>query len=393
MAEQVASSVRQAEELGLDWPIVPLSDVAACRGGYGFPPDEQGRRQGDVPFFKVSDMNLPRNSQAMNVANNYVDAAAVSRLRERIGLYPNTAKTRLVARGDFADELMKEENDYLGELEEDLSENRPVELREFRMRLRRHLALQERPRAWERVLRRYYKVSRQLREPLLLAHMASHIAAYPGSTRGILDYASTFRLTAGRIRAISAVASAVAGMYEDVILLGLQYLAVSPAQRSESTRVAASNWARDVVERFHRKSPRIAAAGVIVLGKFGGNREFCYLDDLSHLRIPRNGDVLRLQLLTVMLGIGLVDSGYIPTVGVESPEARQVAEFLMAIEGREPRAVGLALGALEPRERRGPLMFMIPPRAMFLTRVVESAEHARLDRVREHWRRMLVRSE
>ena len=41
------------------------------QSGVGFPENEQGYQVG-VPFYKVSDMNLPDNEQIMVVSNNYV---------------------------------------------------------------------------------------------------------------------------------------------------------------------------------------------------------------------------------------------------------------------------------------------------------------------------------
>jgi type I restriction enzyme S subunit len=65
------------------WRPTQLRDVAACRGGYGFPPKEQGHPAGEFPFFKVSDMSLDGNWRVMEAANNYVDAAALQRLKAK----------------------------------------------------------------------------------------------------------------------------------------------------------------------------------------------------------------------------------------------------------------------------------------------------------------------
>jgi len=81
-----ASATRIRRLLPHGWIEVQLRDVATCRGGYGFPPREQGQgnRIGSVPFFKVSDMNLAPNSRTMLVANNYVDEPALKRLKVRL---------------------------------------------------------------------------------------------------------------------------------------------------------------------------------------------------------------------------------------------------------------------------------------------------------------------
>ncbi|MCC6649891.1 MAG: hypothetical protein IT348_01935 [Candidatus Eisenbacteria bacterium] len=57
------------------WPTVTLGEVARLTGGVGFPERLQGRRSGEIPFFKVSDMNAEQNARDMVVAANYVSIA------------------------------------------------------------------------------------------------------------------------------------------------------------------------------------------------------------------------------------------------------------------------------------------------------------------------------
>ena len=54
------------------WRVARLGDVAEVRGGVGFPLDRQGRKSGDYPFIKVSDMTLAGNETYIRAANNYV---------------------------------------------------------------------------------------------------------------------------------------------------------------------------------------------------------------------------------------------------------------------------------------------------------------------------------
>lgn len=60
---------------------MPLGKTAEIRSGWGFPNKEQGNIYGDIPFFKVSDMNNPGNELFMISANNYIDDSAVKRLK------------------------------------------------------------------------------------------------------------------------------------------------------------------------------------------------------------------------------------------------------------------------------------------------------------------------
>ena len=62
-------------EAAAEWRTVPAGDVGRFRGGSGFPLRFQGQASGEVPFFKVSDMNLPGNGKYMTRANHYISEA------------------------------------------------------------------------------------------------------------------------------------------------------------------------------------------------------------------------------------------------------------------------------------------------------------------------------
>jgi type I restriction enzyme, S subunit len=66
-----------------EWNTVPLAKIVKCEGGTAFPHRYQGRRQGDYPFFKVSDMNALANSWKMVQAANYVSKADLAELRTK----------------------------------------------------------------------------------------------------------------------------------------------------------------------------------------------------------------------------------------------------------------------------------------------------------------------
>jgi type I restriction enzyme S subunit len=55
-----------------DWKEVHLGDVGSLRGGTGFPLRFQGHKSGEVPFYKVSDMNLSGNEIQMFDSNNWI---------------------------------------------------------------------------------------------------------------------------------------------------------------------------------------------------------------------------------------------------------------------------------------------------------------------------------
>ena len=65
------------------WKAIHLSDVGGASSGFGFPDAYQGEETSEIPFYKVSDMNLPKNAKVMQQSNNYVSQSTAKKLRVR----------------------------------------------------------------------------------------------------------------------------------------------------------------------------------------------------------------------------------------------------------------------------------------------------------------------
>jgi len=63
------------------WQVCPLKHVAWFKSGAGFPVSEQGREEFSIPFYRVSDMNLPGNEKMMNHCSSTVSPDTARRLR------------------------------------------------------------------------------------------------------------------------------------------------------------------------------------------------------------------------------------------------------------------------------------------------------------------------
>ena len=90
------------------WVHTSLGDIAVIQSGVGFPKEYQGGTDGDFPFAKVSDMNLPGNERSIHTSKNWITDEVRQSLRAKvfpegsvvfpkIGAAIATNKKRLVA--------------------------------------------------------------------------------------------------------------------------------------------------------------------------------------------------------------------------------------------------------------------------------------------------------
>ncbi|MGD0842611.1 MAG: restriction endonuclease subunit S [Candidatus Acidiferrales bacterium] len=63
------------------WIRTPLSEVAAVQSGAGFPDRYQGHADREIPFYKVSDMNIAGNEHEMVYENNSITEEVRRKLR------------------------------------------------------------------------------------------------------------------------------------------------------------------------------------------------------------------------------------------------------------------------------------------------------------------------
>lgn len=71
------------------WQEAPLGEICNLKAGSVFKLDSQGRKEGDYPFVKVSDMNLTGNEIYIRVANNWITEQERKSLR--VNVHPKGA--------------------------------------------------------------------------------------------------------------------------------------------------------------------------------------------------------------------------------------------------------------------------------------------------------------
>lgn len=66
-----------------EWKIGYLGDICSFKGGSAFKEAYQGKNKGELPFIKVSDMNLPLNNVYINEANNWISATEAKHMKAK----------------------------------------------------------------------------------------------------------------------------------------------------------------------------------------------------------------------------------------------------------------------------------------------------------------------
>ncbi len=322
-------------------------------------------------------------------ANTRVEALQqVRRVQESLeplGLYPNTAKTRIIASPTFVSEYLKDENDYIGTVDDTLAAGKVVDIDEFRRRLKRHLLSQKRGKAWGRVLRRYYSTSRAMGDPYLTRWWTRHITESPDSAAHILEYMSSFRLTPARFDAMRGMLRDFDGVYEDVELLCMEYIALAPNVDGAFVRSDVASWALEIAESARTTRPLLAAAAMVVLGKHADDRAVDDLESAFWKRF-RSDSPARRQVIPVLLGAGRLDASDLIVLGAGSGgEGASQLRFLQLLLTPDRAAAGAVLGIAQPMRRQKPNRSVVRPRALFLTRMLSNGLGSQWPRTQQRW--------
>ena len=286
---------------------------------------------------------------------------------EKLGLYPNASKTRIYRRSEFVTEYMKEENDYLGELESTLGIPSAQPVREFRRRLINHINLpRPRPKGWARVTRRYYTYSKRLQDDLLLRHWGTHLLANPESAGHIFEYLRIFALTHPRITRLESVLDQFGGVYQDVEVLAMEYLATASIDASRSIRRAAARVAVKRLKESDHFGDAVAAAASVVLAKHATPETTLVLKG-AYDTVAHADSLTRRQLLVIGLALGWAGEPELSAVSLGSgDEVSRHVRFIRELTNGNPKAIDMALGVVKPTERHDPKRYGVRPRLLFL---------------------------
>jgi type I restriction enzyme M protein len=82
-ARQILAAYRPHFDTDPAWETATIGSVARVVSGHAFALDQQGKTDEEIPFYKVSDMNLPGNESCMISHNNAVSRAALAAMKAK----------------------------------------------------------------------------------------------------------------------------------------------------------------------------------------------------------------------------------------------------------------------------------------------------------------------
>ena len=82
--QELLTGKRRLEGFSGEWEILELGKLGLLKSGNGFPEKYQGRKEGEIPFYKVSDLNNLGNEVFMKNSNNYISKEIQHKLKTYI---------------------------------------------------------------------------------------------------------------------------------------------------------------------------------------------------------------------------------------------------------------------------------------------------------------------
>lgn len=324
--------------------------------------------------------------------------ARLQRSLETLGLYPNAAKTKIFTVEEYLTDSMAGTNADLDRLESLLSEVSETDdslwrqtVEEVQRAASDHRTVENRPRRWGRVTRRFYTLQRRLGLTDWSASWYADVRDDPGAAASILEYVRSFPLTDDVIRDLDKLATEFSSLYMDLPLLLAETLLTAPSPEDpELWRLShelAFRRFSGLLEQGARdpKQCRLASAWLVCAWKFSSIRQRSTLLDLLD-ESADSASPLRGQALSLLAAAGRSLTEWVSAKPGLAWSDALAAEYLQALATGEDRAVGVALSLLEPVKRLSPQRHMIPPRAMPLLEIVA---RSRPDRLKATLPRML----
>lgn len=301
-------------------------------------------------------------------------------LEER-GLFPNTAKSKIITSKDFANGLYPKVNKYLDRVHESTmsyQRGRRVRRSTFDKKLREFLKTPEGERqpTWDRVLRRFYTESRRIESAVLEAYAVEHLRQFPACASNIMSYLLGRPFSRTLLRDILAYLQSAHNIYEDVEIRVYEFLLAwcFPADRQIRRYVADKCLDHFFARNGYRAPLTEHARGLIslMLYKFGTAR---HLDELARFFSTNRVHSPAFARFAVCVLAGTDshrEKAFAFAEKLEDRAMRRLHSFLTTVV-REPEAHKKLLKQYVKTQRRmSPMYIFFPARMLPLVRLVRS---------------------
>jgi hypothetical protein len=318
---------------------------------------------------------------AVSVSTELEGAIIIARIQDalqKLGLAPNSVKTRIVTKQQFRAEHLGSYNAILDAAQR-RSDNGLLTLgflRRFDRSLRDFLSA-PRTANWTRVLRRYYTQSRRLRNPRLSGLTAAHLREFPAEAGYILDYMCfrPARENALMVEDILKVLQEYGNLYDDLQIYSIEWLLGAPFPDDPILRariVSRAYGHLQGVGKLHVPSSYIRGLLCYAILKFGGLRALRPLCSILE-REPDADPIFSVNAFYVLSSEQSLRGRASQAVShIRDPRMGRLIRFLSAVQRGDSKAVGIALGLVSSAQTHFPDRTIFRPRALPMLHILKS---------------------
>jgi len=352
--------------------------------------DEEFQREGEeARYSRFMDDIL------IGVASCEEGERCISRLQRRlesIGLYPNSAKTVITTREAYLADAMVESNAEVDRLSHEIESSKSGTpfvvtassdlLKQIKELSDAHRSVAHEPKRWSRVTRRIYTLHRLAAIEDWWQYWIQDIENDPGGAASILEYVRSWPLSISTIDALISLSIRYSDLYADISLLAAEVISSAPVEEDGSLWAHAYAKCQAEFQRLARprvpEDERIAAAWLLAAWKYANAAQ----QQSLLAKIPDNIDAtspIRAQALPLLVGARNSLSEWVSAKPGLAWENALAAEYLRSLQAGDERAVGVALGLIDPQKRLAPQRYAVLPRAVPLIGIVGHSAPSRLD--------------
>ncbi|WP_100444998.1 RNA-directed DNA polymerase [Glycomyces xiaoerkulensis] len=315
----------------------------------------------------------------------------VSRLQarlEELGLYINGAKTKIESVEDYKDQILALTNGEIQKIEysidsssrklHDIRVYHPQEstMTELKALATQHRELFQRPRRWDRVLKRLYTLQRKIGIEDWMPHWQDDLITNPKLAGAILEYVRSFPLTECTLDSLIRTSQELSGLYTDIGILIPETLATTPVEADpELWKIIADQCIKEFQRNARRgaksaQHDQIASAWMTPAWKFANPAQ------RSSLISQAKDATLRSRTIGFQLTPLIASSSR----NIDSPSkdlstrVQTNIDFLRSLIDGNKKALEIGYRRIQPRSVLLPNRYMTRPRSIPLIEIIGDSD-------------------